>query len=519
MKVNKLLSGFIYVIGFVLISVVLFLNLVLMSKISNGIDEKVSIKFLGILNTLLTIAMTIGYYYLVKLLSKLKVKKEKKPYYFFLVLIIYMFIQVFWIMCIDIKPVSDQNYTYEKAVYMYNGNTKKIIENNYLEYYPHQITLAYLWNIVFKIFRTTDYRIIQYLNALANTVTFFMIYKMTKLLETKYSVNSKKTIIVSLSFLALPLLSTFVYGDIIGICFSSISLYFIMKYVMNNKKYFAIVSALAMGLSCMARMNNFIITIAILIYLMIDLISKKYEKKELIWKICIIAIFTTTSILPFKIVQSTLTKKYELNENMKFSTIGRLAMGMMEGNRGNGWFNEEIFSPGLTDTEQAKTRYTYLIKDRLNYFASHPIDFVKFYIKKIASMWTENTYASLWYNQSFNNGNEITESAQQKDNIIQKFQDIIMMYQKTVIIYIFFSIILILLKNKHNIENEVILFILIFVGGFLFHVLWEAKSRYVIPYIVLLFPLVSINIKKVNKDSENLTNSTKDSIITNNKIK
>ena len=30
---------------------------------------------------------------------------------------------------------------------------------------------------------------------------------------------------------------------------------------------------------------------------------------------------------------------------------------------------------------------------------------------------------------------------------------------------------------------------LIFLGGFLFHILWEAKSRYILPYIIILIPV------------------------------
>ena len=46
---------------------------------------------------------------------------------------------------------------------------------------------------------------------------------------------------------------------------------------------------------------------------------------------------------------------------------------------------------------------------------------------------------------------------------------------------------------------------IIFLGGFTFHILWEAKSRYIITYVIILFPLatglidVIINNKIVNK--------------------
>ena len=45
---------------------------------------------------------------------------------------------------------------------------------------------------------------------------------------------------------------------------------------------------------------------------------------------------------------------------------------------------------------------------------------------------------------------------------------------------------------------EIIFLITIFIGGFAFHILWEAKSRYIIPYIVVLIPVAAISINKFN---------------------
>lgn len=45
-------------------------------------------------------------------------------------------------------------------------------------------------------------------------------------------------------------------------------------------------------------------------------------------------------------------------------------------------------------------------------------------------------------------------------------------------------------------SNENILLITIFLGGFFFHILWEAKSRYIIPYFLILIPIASIKLNK-----------------------
>ena len=49
-----------------------------------------------------------------------------------------------------------------------------------------------------------------------------------------------------------------------------------------------------------------------------------------------------------------------------------------------------------------------------------------------------------------------------------------------------------MIKNRKDISNEILLLVTVFIGGFLFHTICEAKSRYIIPYIVVLIPIVSL---------------------------
>ena len=70
-------------------------------------------------------------------------------------------------------------------------------------------------------------------------------------------------------------------------------------------------------------------------------------------------------------------------------------------------------------------------------------------------------------------------------------------------VIVFGNILIFLIINRKDISNEAMLLLLCFIGGFLFHILWEGKSRYVIPYIVILIPLASVQIdfskKKIKK--------------------
>ena len=84
-------------------------------------------------------------------------------------------------------------------------------------------------------------------------------------------------------------------------------------------------------------------------------------------------------------------------------------------------------------------------------------------------------------------------------------------YQKVLLILTCLVSILVLIQNRKNLSWEIIFLLMIFIGGFMFHILWEAKSRYIIPYLVVLIPIASILIKPV-KIKEKLIKNRSDSI-------
>ena len=108
-------------------------------------------------------------------------------------------------------------------------------------------------------------------------------------------------------------------------------------------------------------------------------------------------------------------------------------------------------------------------------------------------MWSENTYSAV-------NVNTIGSYEFLRDII-----EPLTFYQKVLLILMSICSLMVLIKNRKNISMEVIFLLTIFVGGFTFHILWEAKSRYIIPYIIVLIPIASINMENIfqNKKHRN----------------
>lgn len=261
-------------------------------------------------------------------------------------------------------------------------------------------------------------------------------------------------------------------------------------------KYAVIASAFSM-LAYMMRMNSSIFIIATVIYLLFNLFTKIKSKtaKQNILNVLVIVVYIVISLIPARIVNSYYINKYDLDESKSYPSISYFLMAMSESSRGNGWYNESIGEPALKDPQGVKDEYANRIKDRLTYFSQNIGYTFRFYTMKLASMWAENTYSAVRLNL-------LHES---EDDYLNVVKSPLAFYQKALLILMCVCSIIVLIQNRKNLSPEIIYLLLIFMGGFAFHILWEAKSRYIIPYIVVLIPIASVHIfAKKSKNKVNI---------------
>ena len=282
------------------------------------------------------------------------------------------------------------------------------------------------------------------------------------------------------------MLVTYIYGDIPSLALCLLSVYFMIKYVKTKEVKYAVFASIFTMIAYMMRMNSLIFIIATVIYLLLNLFKdfKQTAWKKSVLSLTIVAIYVIISVTPTILVKNYYFDKYNLDKNKIYPNTSYLLMAMEEGPRENGWYNEKIAEQALKDPENAKNEYTEKIKERLIYFKDNLDYTIDFYIKKISSMWTENTYSAVIYNKIDEN------------NLIEKISSPLAFYQKASLITLCVCCIIVLIQNRKNISLEIIFLLTIFIGGFAFHILWEAKSRYIIPYIIVLIPIASISINK-----------------------
>ena len=495
----------IYIIAIICLMIILGLNIVFTTDID--MSEHLTVRFNKPLYLIGIIFASVLIFFVCKYINdhldhENEEKKRFRNLLLVLAIVIYASITILWVVIVRPNIVADQIHTANLAQTMFRGDPNEFLNNRtylgiplkkYIAAYPQQITLAFIYSIFFRIIHFDEVPVLRGLNVIGAILMVIAIYKIMSQISKKYKTNKLLLSVLVLTYISIPMLTTFVYGDIPGLSLALWSVYFTMRLVDTKEIKYAIFSAICMSISYMMRMNSLIFIIATAIYLGLNLINKFKEKelKEKIIQVAIIVAFIVISIFPTTIVKNYYISKYGIEKGKDTPKANWIYIGMSEGPRANGWYNDKIGGYGATHAEKAKQEYPEKIKTRIKYFIQNPVYAIKFYGNKIATMWTENTHAATWYNSL-------------KNNEFEKYRKPIEFYQKVLLIIICVCSLIFLIQNRKDLSLEVIFLITIFIGGFVFHLIWEAKSRYIIPYIVVLFPIASINLKKFkfNKNKE-----------------
>ena len=181
-----------------------------------------------------------------------------------------------------------------------------------------------------------------------------------------------------------------------------------------------------------------------------------------------------------------------------------IAMGLQDGWFGKGTYNKytvKTYEAAKYDEKKATEIGDAKIKEQMTYYLQNPIKGLSFFSEKITLQWTEPTYMSIWESNCADNHTEkLSEFTQSMyvgfwHNLVVGFMNF---YQSFIWICAAFYIIV---KRKVLNANQMLLAMII-IGGFAFHIMWEAKSQYVIQYFILAIPYAAAGFVEILKKSK-----------------
>ena len=283
-------------------------------------------------------------------------------------------------------------------------------------------------------------------------------------------------------------------------------------------------SILFLTLSVMLRKNSLIPVIAVLLVLLFEALrpgrNGKMRLGLLIMAVCLAV--TSVGILP--LVQKCYEKKAGNTLSSGVTAMSYLAMGMQEASRGCGWyngFNIDTYDTAGMDTAIANEISRLAIDERLTYFREHPGYTADFYLHKHLSQWADGTYASRQATLATYGGRSAFFKEVYEGSLSGGYIEWCNAWQNVLYLGVLVFCIDSLKKRRkskvvgHMADQTaghtagctadhmadqldadqlgadqlyIYVGLIAVLGGFLFHTFWEANSRYIFSYSLLLMP-------------------------------
>lgn len=288
-------------------------------------------------------------------------------------------------------------------------------------------------------------------------------------------------------------------------------------------------SILFLTLSVMLRKNSLIPVIAVLLVLLFEALrfGRSVRSRLCLLGIAVCLAVTSVGILP--LVQKCYEKKAGNTLSSGVTAMSYLAMGMQEASRGCGWyngFNIDTYDTAGMDTAIANEISRLAIDESLTYFREHPGYTADFYLHKHLSQWADGTYASRQATLATYGGRSAFFKEVYEGSLSEGYIEWCNAWQNVLYLGVLVFCIGSLKKRRkskvvghmadqtagytagctadhmadqldadqlgadqHGADRLYIYVGLIAVlGGFLFHTFWEANSRYIFSYSLLLMP-------------------------------
>ena len=408
------------------------------------------------------------------------------------------FLVSLWVVCTQVPANADQRFTMMAARSIAQGDFSNTGPYSYLYIYNNQIGWTMVIYLLDKLFGPLNYAAYQLLMA---GLTVLILNELTCFGALLGMSRAKQlaVIVLGAAFVPLALYSSFIYGTIPGLWLSLAAIRLEIQYFRDGRLRHGILSALCIALAVMVKMNYLIFMAAMLIYALLEAFGKKGIKKLMI--VLFMAVFYVVQArVPVAALENISGKPVPQG----CATLSWVAMGLQDGER-PGWYNqynENTFAESSYDVHEQIKWVKSDIKYRIGELLSD-LDYARnFFVKKTASQWNEPTFQSVWvsinhYQDAYRHGVMSVDNSWPQGILSPMGNHKVTLYMNHLSFLMLVGCLLYSLLCSAQGENHYRLILaMVVVGGFLFHLVWEVKGQYALPYYVLLLPYTVMGYSK-----------------------
>lgn len=412
----------------------------------------------------------------------------------------------------QLAPKFDQRMVMQVANNMVQYNYSDFLPGGYAHRCDNQWGLILFYYGIFKLFGANNYITIQIINVIAISAMVIFIKKIIGLLFSKKT--AELSYIAMCMFFPLWGYTTFIYGNYPAYALGFWGVYRVLKYICKyelqdafseedgsnktnttqsyiNLTLDVLLVSVIVGIAYVLKLYVIIVVIA----LAIICIFVSIKRKNLI-PVLYIAGILVCSVLITNIVNNVIVQTTQIPHS-GLPRSAQIAMGLHQGNdRPAGWYDgyiEAVFEENNYDHNAADKAAKEDIVCSIREFKINPVGFIGFIQKKIVSQWNEPTFESVFNMLNRDSAlmtmpfwSKIFDNNRVNKGILELASIIHLLVLFGAFSYLFTGI------KKSPVENDNSLIVLFpfvfFLGGFFFHIIWEASSQYTMIYFMMLIP-------------------------------
>ena len=387
-------------------------------------------------------------------------------------------------------PKFDQKHVVEAAARLNENVYSDFDVGEYLFVFPFQTGTVLYFRLLSFLFGNMNHVAFQLVNCLWIALTYYFFVKIAEILwEGVQDACPYKGHVAFMGILFLPYLlyATFLYGTVVGMAFALLSFYMMLRYEQNPKIQYLLLCGLSMGIATVVKSNYMIFMIAEVIYLLLKFMSDIKEGLKLnLPKLVLIIVLLGFFILGRSGVDAYIKSMNGGAEVKGIPMTAWIAMGLQDGKAAPGWYNgynNAVYIENDFDYDRTAAAVTDEIKRIVTGYPKDIQTSISFFVKKVSSQWNNPTFQSLW----------VLEERDGKGGLEWLLHGMgrylyilwVNLLQTWILMGTFLYAVL---RFRKSSLKEIIL-PLTFVGGFVFHLFWEAEGLYAILYFPLLLPL------------------------------
>lgn len=404
----------------------------------------------------------------------------------------------------EFQPIVDQGHVYINAAAIADREIGHIIEEEYYILYTFQIGFTELMALFMKITGNTTVRLLEIIQSLFTGMTIYAGFKITRELFHKTNIE---VIYLLLAVLCLPqyLYAMFIYGESLGIC---AAMYACLFFLRANREGLSVQRAvwdyavviLCMDIAYLARGAMMIVGIAMLI-----LQAMMCLKRNKYYRILPILMLFPVLIMTGKGMTALAEKQAQTDYGDGCPKIMWVAMGLQE-NKGDSMypgtyngFNADTYKAYDYDAKATAETGKKAIGQIFGEWGRNPGKMLDFFKRKVIYQWNDPVYDAFVSTYYMENQKEWLDKVYFEEVTHSRVIGCMDHYQ----FLVYFMLLVYFLSCLPG-KNEIgtLLPVLILIGGFLFSLIWEGRSRYVYPYVVMALPCVAVGIHYVEQTVE-----------------